>query len=136
MAINIKDLLTILNTTNTQKTDQKLYDFLRRLLDGVQQINVVSSATAAVISGGGGGGGGSSITNATYLTATNESGILPFSRELLAGTNVTFDDTTPNQRTVNVALADDYVVMSDGNTPTPSPMNDGNGNFLYITYTP
>jgi len=30
----------------------------------------------------------------------------------------------------------DYVVMSDGGTPTPSPVNDGAGNFIYIPYTP
>lgn len=30
---------------------------------------------------------------------------------------------------------DDYVVMSDGVQP-PTPMDDGNGNFLYVTYTP
>ena|ERR1700693_5315960 len=30
----------------------------------------------------------------------------------------------------------DYVVMSDGATPTPSPVNDGFGNFVYVLYTP
>ncbi len=30
----------------------------------------------------------------------------------------------------------DYVVMSDGNTPVPNPVNDGVGNFIYITYSP
>ncbi len=30
----------------------------------------------------------------------------------------------------------DYVVMSDGATPIPSPMNDGFGNFIYIPYEP
>lgn len=39
----------------------------------------------------------------TFLTATDESGTLTNSRQLIAGTNVTFDDGTPNQRTVNVA---------------------------------
>lgn len=33
------------------------------------------------------------------------------------------------------AVTADYVVMSDGANP-PSPMDDGNGNFLYMTYTP
>jgi hypothetical protein len=32
--------------------------------------------------------------------------------------------------------AADYVVMSDGVTPIPSPVNDGFGNFIYIEYTP
>lgn len=30
----------------------------------------------------------------------------------------------------------DYVVASDGATPTPSPLNDGAGNFIYVPYTP
>lgn len=30
----------------------------------------------------------------------------------------------------------DYVVASDGATPTPSPVNDGFGNFIYIQYEP
>lgn len=30
----------------------------------------------------------------------------------------------------------DHVVMSDGATPTPSPVDDGFGNFIYIEYTP
>ena len=30
----------------------------------------------------------------------------------------------------------DYVVMSDGATPTPAPTDDGFGNFIYIAYTP
>ncbi len=30
----------------------------------------------------------------------------------------------------------DYVVMSDGATPIPSPVDDGFGNFIYIPYEP
>jgi hypothetical protein len=30
----------------------------------------------------------------------------------------------------------DHVVMSDGATPTPSPVDDGFGNFIYVEYTP
>lgn len=37
---------------------------------------------------------------------------------------------------VPIAVAADYVVASDGATPTPSPMDDGAGNFMYIPYTP
>lgn len=31
---------------------------------------------------------------------------------------------------------DDYVVASDGGIPTPQPLNDGAGNFIYVVYTP
>ncbi len=30
----------------------------------------------------------------------------------------------------------DYVVLSDGGLPTPQPIDDGFGNFIYIQYTP
>lgn len=47
--------------------------------------------------------------------------------------------TGPSSKTVTISTPSgstaDYVVMSDGNQP-PSPMDDGNGNFLYIEYTP
>jgi hypothetical protein len=31
---------------------------------------------------------------------------------------------------------EDYVVLSDGGLPTPLPVDDGFGNFIYIMYTP
>jgi hypothetical protein len=33
------------------------------------------------------------------------------------------------------AVSVDHVVMSDGANPA-QPMNDGNGNFIYVPYTP
>ena len=36
---------------------------------------------------------------------------------------------------LGVNSGQDFVVMSDGGNP-PSPMNDGNGNFIYVPYTP
>ena len=38
---------------------------------------------------------------ATYLTSADESATLPNSLQVLAGTGITFDDTVPNQRTIN-----------------------------------
>lgn len=69
-----------------------------------------------------------------FLTHSDESAALPNSRELLAGTNITFDDTVANERTVNAVAGADYVVMSDGGVP-PQPMTIG-ANFVYIPYTP
>lgn len=39
--------------------------------------------------------------DATYLTSTDESARLPNSRQLLAGSGITFDDSIPNERTVS-----------------------------------
>lgn len=86
-----------------------------------------------------------SITNITalltetFLTATDETATLVNSRQLLAGTNITFDDSVAGERTVNASgggVSADYVVTSDGATPTPSPIDDGFGNFIYVSYTP
>ncbi len=50
MAQNLNNLLSILNTSNLQKTDNKLWDFLHRLLKGTQQINDEITAVSSTIS--------------------------------------------------------------------------------------
>jgi hypothetical protein len=45
----------------------------------------------------------SSATTATLLTEDDETGTLPNSRQLLAGTNVTLDDSVPGELTVSVS---------------------------------
>ena len=60
--------------------------------------------------------------DATYVTVDDESADLPNSRQLLAGTNITFDDTTPGERTVNASTGsgDDFpIVFSIGDGATP-----------------
>lgn len=43
------------------------------------------------------------VKAATFLTTANETALLTNSRQLLAGTNVTFDDTVAGKRTVNAS---------------------------------
>lgn len=45
------------------------------------------------------------ISSLTYLTVANETGSAPNSRRVLAGTNVTFDDTVSGVRTINASGA-------------------------------
>lgn len=47
--------------------------------------------------------GGNAPDTATYLTATDQTSTLTGSRHLIAGTNVTFDDTTPGERTISAS---------------------------------
>ncbi|HEX7796063.1 MAG TPA: hypothetical protein VF456_16995, partial [Vicinamibacterales bacterium] len=46
---------------------------------------------------------GAAPASATYLTVNNETANLPNSRRVLAGTNVTFDDSVAGQRTINAS---------------------------------
>lgn len=94
-------------TSGLQQRDNALFQVISQLIDAVRQFVIQTDATI----GGGGGGGGGSLLNATYLTATDETGTLPNSRELLAGANVGFDDTVSGERTVN---GNNWDVLSDG----------------------
>lgn len=46
------------------------------------------------------------------------------------------ENTKSNSNNSTNTTGLDYVVMSDGAIPTPSPVNDGFGNFIYIPYEP
>lgn len=128
---NLQRLITTLNTSGLQQSNQPLYQVIKQLINFVltfeQSTTTVTTST---------GSSAAALYTKTYLTSTDETGTLPNSRELLAGTNVTFDDTVSGERTINVdAAANDYVVMSDGGG-TPQPLNDGAGHFIYTAYTP
>jgi hypothetical protein len=56
------------------------------------------------ITAGGGGGGGSVSADATILTVADETAAYPNSRQLLPGTNITFDDSVAGERTVNASV--------------------------------
>jgi hypothetical protein len=133
-----------LNTSEVQTKNNSLWQVISGLIDYAQQgqgtintliqnltdtVNSINNSISIII--------GQLIGDKTFLTATDESLSLPNSRQLLAGTNVTFDDSVANRRTVNVSAGSsvDHVVLSDGVQP-PTPINDGNGNFIYIPYIP
>ncbi len=64
---------------------------------GPGTINATNIFINGVPIGGGGGGGGPE----TVLTVANETATFPNSRQVLAGTNITFNDTVPNERTIS-----------------------------------
>lgn len=131
-----------LNNSTIRQSDLPLYEVISTLIAFLKQSQTATNETI-----------NSSITigiaaleaqiNALktldYLTHSNESSSLANSRELKAGTNITFDDTVANERTINASgggISADYVVVSDGSTVTPVPIHDGAGNFIYVPYTP
>lgn len=64
------------------------------------------------------GAGGAAPDTETYLTVADETGVLPNSRQLLAGTNITFDDSTPGERTVNASGGGGGVILEEEITLT------------------
>lgn len=108
--IDLDRLKATLMTSGLQQKDNALFQVISQLIDAVRQF-VISTGT---ITGSGGGSGG--LLNATYLTASDQAALLPNSRELLAGSNVSFDDTIPNERTISVAVSDAgfWIPLSDG----------------------
>src|SRR5690348_12689277 len=108
---DFSDLETTLNNARIQVTNNALYQTIRALIQKVTQfqqvvVTNIDKTTAnitqitAIITGS---------QLATYLTATSQTPILPNSRQLLAGTGITFDDTVPNKRTISSSAASDEI---------------------------
>lgn len=149
--VDFKNLLSTLNTTKLQSTDPMLYQTIKQLIDKSQQsrqqvsqilntfigdVNVEDSADLQAILNA------ISTINAflqdgSFLTYLDESNSLPTSRQLIAGTNVAFDDTVAFQRIINVTggSGDSYIPLSLGIEPLQF-MSDGLGQPILIPFTP
>lgn len=137
MAIpGLDKLKGILLNSGIQKENAQLFQVINSLIDYLRK---TSTEVAVVASSS-----GSSPTDITFiedarfLTSADESVNFPNSRQLLAGTNITFDDTVANRRTINAtggSAGTDHVVVSDGTLPIPSAVDDGFGNFVYVAYS-
>lgn len=116
-------------TSGLQNKDQPLYQVISQLILFARRLQQELEARIAGTAG--------SLSDATFLTVNSEIALFPSSRQLLAGTGVTFDDSVAHERTIDVSGATgiDHVVLSDGVQP-PTPVDDGAGNFIYIPYTP
>jgi len=123
----------ILLRSDLQQTNQPLWQVINQLIDYLKASNIDLNQQ---ISGGGGGGGGGGLANQTYLTHTNASADLPNSRQLLAGTGITFDDSVANERTINASAADfvEWSVLTNGDPINPELIfADGD---VIMTHTP
>lgn len=86
MAIELQRLKSVLNTSGLQQKDPALYQVIVNLLEAVQAIqNNVTTIT-------GGAGGGGSLANKSYVTIENELATLPFSRRVVAGNGISFNN--------------------------------------------
>jgi len=96
----IERALAHLNQTGLARTSNSLYQTIKELINAsrsnqetINQSSVVINQTIV------------SNANATYVTSTNQTAVLPNSRALTAGSNVTLDTATPGELIINVPNA-------------------------------
>ena len=119
-------------TSGLSQKNQPLFQVINQLIDAVRQ---GFTETDNAISGGSGGGGGGGLANLHYLTHQNDFASLPFSRELLAGTGISFDDSIISQRTVNVTVVSpEWSVLTNGDLILPELVFAGGD--VIMTHTP
>jgi hypothetical protein len=90
MAINVQSLDRLkaqLLTSGIQEKNQALYQVINLLIDTVRQGFSETNAAVFTPSGGGIPGG---IINQSFYTQNNDTGVLPNSRQLVAGINIEF----------------------------------------------
>lgn len=92
----VERALAHLNKTGLQSKDPALYQTIKELINASRNGQTELGQTTTVINNN-----ISSNANATYITSTDQTPVLPNSRQLLAGTNITFDDSITGERTVN-----------------------------------
>ena len=110
---DFSSLITSLDNSKTQKSNYSLYQTIFLLIKlvtrsqglFVEDINKLNQQLSEIFA-------------ATFLTVDDESTDFPNSRQLLAGTNISFDDTVPHQRTINAT-------GGSGSGYYDSPLSDG-----------
>lgn len=110
-------LLSQLNITGLQQTNNALYQVIAQLIKNVRLGFSQLDNNVTVISGG----GGTVTTTFTYLTENDESAALPNSRRVLAGERISFDDSVANIRIENV----DQFLTVDVSRISECPLTDG-----------
>lgn len=109
-------------TSGLQNSNPPLYQVIKELINAFKQLQT----DLAAISGGGGGGGSVGPQGLRGLMG-------PPGRKGNDGGTKYIMISNP---TTSDSDLEDHVVMSDGVTPIPSPVDDGAGNFIYIPYIP
>lgn len=121
--IKLARLKSQLNTSGVQNTNPALYQVIIQLIEFLQKIllelegEVTTTGTSSTTGLAALAALITLIKNSDLLTHSDESVDFPNSRELLAGTGITFDDATPNQRTIDSSAVDltsfDFLTHSD-----------------------
>lgn len=119
--VDIDSLQSVLNQTDTAAKNNPLYQFCNSLIAQISKIQtgLQKQITEVKTTGGGGGTpvtpGTFAPADADFITWSDESTDLPNSRNLIAGTGITFDDSVANERTIISNEAFHYdAPLSDG----------------------
>lgn len=104
----------VVGPAGATNNDVVLFDGVtgKLIKDSGQTIAAIEAAAAATAV--------AALDDKTYLTASDETATLGNSRQLLAGTNVTFDDTTPGERTVNASSGGGATVYTSAFASPPA----------------
>jgi hypothetical protein len=109
-SFDLDRLVATLNDSRIQEKNPPLYQVIFRLLRAVQAFQKLASTNINNNSGG-----ISDLKDRTYLTVADETVFLPSSRQELAGTNITFDDSVAGRRTISSSPPAGYwTLLTDG----------------------
>lgn len=129
------DLIGIL--AQSKDTENPLYQTVQEIINRLTQLKLVQNEEIAKIASG------EDLTKkfaskfATFITLNNETTGLPNSLRILAGTNILFDTTIPNQLTISSVGgtgSGGYAPMSTGAEPLEI-MSDGAGSVLMVGFS-
>lgn len=128
---DFSSLVTSLNQSNLQKTNYAAYQTILFLIKNTLRFANLTQQDIDTINED-----VSTIFAASFLTVNNESNDFVNSRQLLAGTGITFDDSVANERTVSSTggSGNDHVPMSTGAEPLEI-MSDGAGHVFLVGFT-
>lgn len=110
---DISKLKVTLQTSGLAQKNQPLFQVIWSLIEFCQS---GFQTQDAAISGGGGGGG---LANQSYVTVNNDLAQLPNSRQVVAGSFISLDTTTPGQIIINNTGGPDsgyWAPLTDGDT--------------------
>jgi hypothetical protein len=115
--VNLTTLLAVLNNTGLQQKDPALYQVISQLIKAVRQsISATEGQFNNVIVNP----GIAPLLNRSFITKNSEIALLPNSWQLLPGTDISFDDSTPNQLVINsTGGGAEWSVLTNGDIDYP-----------------
>lgn len=126
---DFSSLVTSLDNSRTQINNYALYQTILFLIQNTERardliVNDLKNIDKEL----------SEIFAGTFLTVELETNDFPNSRQLLAGTGISFDDTVAGKRTVNANVSMGMIPMATGAEPLDF-MSNGAGEPLLIGFS-